>query len=173
MLLYVIILRLVHIVTATLWTGAAVMIAGFITPAVSATGPEGGKFMQRLIQHGRLPLFMNAMAWSATVSGILLYWQVSGGMQAGWITSPRGLGFTIGAVAGILAFIVGETINARAASRLGAIGREIQTAGPAEPGSDGRSGEPAGTPANGRYPRGLSPGAGGHTHVGFAGPAVT
>jgi hypothetical protein len=42
---------------------------------------------------------------------------------------PRGLGFTLGAVAGIVAFIVGEVINAPTASRLSAIGRAVQTAG--------------------------------------------
>jgi hypothetical protein len=131
-LAYIVLLRVIHITAAAVWTGAAVMFAGFATPAVRAMGPDGGKFMQRLIQ-ARFPQFMILLSWLATVSGVLLYWQVSGAMQNAWITSPPGLGFTVGAIVGILAFLTGAVVSGPAAGRLGAISRQLQAGGPPTP----------------------------------------
>ena len=41
------------------------------------------------------------------LSGAVLYWHDSNGLQAAWITSPTGLAFTIGGLAAILAFVLG------------------------------------------------------------------
>jgi hypothetical protein len=129
MQLYMIILRLVHVASAVFWAGGAFMVVGFITPAVRALGPEGGRFMQRLVQRGRLPTYMNSMSLLASLSGILLFWQVSGGLQPAWILSGRGLTFTIGSVIGLLAFVSGHSIQGRAAKRMGEIGMAITAAG--------------------------------------------
>ncbi|MDR7419276.1 MAG: hypothetical protein QN178_10250 [Armatimonadota bacterium] len=125
---FTIVVRLVHITTAALWAGAAVAYAGFASPAARAMGPDGGKFTQRLVAAG-FPTFMNWMSWTATLSGLLLYWRVSGGAQPAWIASMPGLVFTLGSIAGIAAFLTGALVNSPAAARLGAVGREVQASG--------------------------------------------
>jgi hypothetical protein len=111
------------------------MITGFVTPTVRMLGPDGGKFMQALVQRARLPFFMTLSSWLAVVSGILLYWQVSGSLQPAWIASGRGIGFSLGSLAGIAAFLSGLFIQGRSAARMSAIAGEVQAAGgPPKPG---------------------------------------
>ena len=43
----------------------------------------------------------------AGVAGLLLYWRDSGGLTSAWMQSSVGIGFGIGAVLGIIAFIFG------------------------------------------------------------------
>lgn len=123
------ILRVLHIVSGTLWVGAAVFVAWMVEPAVHATGPAGGAFMQRLAGPGRLSLYMAASALVTTVTGLFLLWPVSGHLSAAWMTSAHGLSLGLGSLAGILAVILGVTVNSPTANRIGALGREIQAAG--------------------------------------------
>ncbi|MBI3978680.1 MAG: hypothetical protein HY331_10900 [Chloroflexi bacterium] len=126
--LFVVTSRLVHISTGIYWVGAALVIAGFITPAVEAAGPEGGRFMQRLAQT-RLPFSISLSSVLSALSGIVLYWWASAGLQGGWITSGRGLGFTLAGLVGILAASLGFAVSAPTAQRIAALGKEIQAAG--------------------------------------------
>jgi hypothetical protein len=47
--------QLVHVVSATLWVGGAVVVAGFVAPAIRAAGPAGGPVMRQLTEVRRLP----------------------------------------------------------------------------------------------------------------------
>jgi uncharacterized membrane protein len=125
----VIALRLVHIFAGVFWAGAVFMVAGFITPAAASAGPEGGKFIQRLVQERRLSLTMSIAAWLTTLSGLILYWWSSGGLAATWIVSGTGLALTIGGLAGVATFVIGLVVNAPAAKRLAAVAGEMQSAG--------------------------------------------
>jgi uncharacterized membrane protein len=128
-LLYVLVLRIVHIVAGTLWVGAAVSYFFFVEPTVKLLGPAGPKFMQGLIEKRRYPAFMNTVSMLTIVAGILLYWTASGGLQPAWITSGPGLGFTIGAIVAIVVFGIGFFMIRPRAERLGALGKEIGMAG--------------------------------------------
>ena len=101
-----ILLRLVHIGAGVFWAGAAVMIAAFVEPAVKESGPEGGRFMQRLVRGQRLSTYMSLSSLATALSGLILYWPVSGHLSVQWLTSGPGLTLTIGSVAGLLAFAV-------------------------------------------------------------------
>jgi hypothetical protein len=78
----------------------------FVEPAIHDLGADGQKFMRQLTKRRRLPEFVTAAAVTNLVAGGLLYWRVSGGFQAGWILSPMGIGFTIGALAAIMAAVI-------------------------------------------------------------------
>src|SRR5688572_29923036 len=73
---YLLALRLIHIVSAVCWVGGSFVMVGFVLPAVKRAGPEGGKFMNLLVQR-KLPVYLVIAAWSAVISGALLYWTVS------------------------------------------------------------------------------------------------
>jgi hypothetical protein len=125
----IIVLRVLHIAAGVLWAGGAFMMAGFIFPASKMAGPEGGKFLQILMQRARLPLFLSWAGWISTGAGLVLYWHSSGGLQHEWMRSGMGVGFTLGALAGLAAFLIGQLVNIPAAARLGAAGRAVQQAG--------------------------------------------
>lgn len=97
-LIYLISLRLVHMVAGVFWAGAAFTLAGFVEPTVRAAGPEGGRFMQRLAEHSRFSFFMSLSSLLTTGTGLLLYWPASAGLQVGWIASSTGRAFTVGGV---------------------------------------------------------------------------
>ncbi|MCL4396104.1 MAG: hypothetical protein M1482_15105 [Chloroflexi bacterium] len=120
--------RLVHIFSGVFWAGGAIVLAAFVEPSVAATVPEGNKFMQRFVNSG----FVAAMGIAGpltVLAGLALYLIDSGGLQTGWITTHTGLGFTVGGIAGLIAFFIGFFISRTAAEAMGALGREMQAAG--------------------------------------------
>jgi uncharacterized membrane protein len=126
---YVITLRLIHILAGVLWAGWAFVSVAFIEPAMRAAGPEGGKFMQALTGKTKLLQAMLAAPLLVILTGVLMYWRVSGGFSRSLLVSSSGLWLTIGSLAGILAFVLGLMINRPAAERLAALSREMQSAG--------------------------------------------
>lgn len=104
---YIVVLRVVHIVGGAFWFGAAVSFAFFIEPTASELGPTGGPFMAHLAQKKKLPIVIAITSVIAIVAGVLLYWRASAGLNTEWITSGPGLGFTTGAGAAIASWLVG------------------------------------------------------------------
>jgi len=131
---YMVALRLIHIFGGVAWVGASFLMIGSIKPAVEALGQEGGKFMQSLLGPGRFSQYMGIMGIFTVVSGILLYIRASNSFSLGWITSGQGLVLTIGALAGLVAWIDGTFVIRPLQDRLKALGLEIQAAdGPPSP----------------------------------------
>ncbi len=128
-LIYLIFLRLVHIVAGALWVGSAIFYFVFVEPTVKSLGPAGPQFMQALIEKRRYPLFMNTVSALTIVSGALLFWTASGGLQPAWLTSGPGLGFTIGSVVAIVVYGIGFFMIRPRADRLGELGKAIGKAG--------------------------------------------
>jgi uncharacterized membrane protein len=101
--LWLVILRMTHIVAGVFWVGAAVTAYSFIEPTVADLGDDGQRYMRQLTKRRRFPEFVTAAAVLNLAAGGILYWRVSGGLQGAWIWSPSGMGFTMGALAAILA----------------------------------------------------------------------
>jgi uncharacterized membrane protein len=128
--IYMIILRLVHFFSAIFWVGSTFFMVGFLEPTVRASGPEGGRFMQRLMSGTRFTAAISAAGGLAMLSGLLMYWQVTSGLTPAVIFGSR-LPLTVGALAGITAGIVGGAVAGRSSARLAALGQQISAqAGP-------------------------------------------
>jgi len=125
----IVILRIIHILAGVFWAGVAFMMAAFLEPNARALGPEGGKFMQRLVGQMRMTTIILVAAFLNVLAGIWLYWIFSAGFQAKWVTSGHGLSLTIGALAAIVTFILGLTVTRPTLLRMGALGQEMQSAG--------------------------------------------
>jgi uncharacterized membrane protein len=128
-LIYLSLLRIVHIFGGVFWVGGAIVHLAFIEPTAKATAPESHKFIQYLMGRGRFTLFMTIASALTVLSGALLFWYASGGLQPGWITSGPGLVYTMGSVVGIVVYIFGMTLVKPRADQLGVLGREIGAAG--------------------------------------------
>ena len=126
---YVLVLRLMHIIGGVFWAGGTFLVAGYIEPTARASGPEGGKFMQRFAGQSGYSQAMGIAAIANVLAGLLLYWKDSGGLQLVWITTSAGLAFTVGGLAGIAAAVVGFGMSGRAAGQLAQVGKEIASAG--------------------------------------------
>lgn len=68
-LLYLTVLRVIHIVAGTLWVGSAVFYLFFVEPTVKSLGPAAPQFMQTLIEKRRYPMFMNAASMLTIAAG--------------------------------------------------------------------------------------------------------
>jgi uncharacterized membrane protein len=121
--------RVLHILAGTIWTGAAILIACFVMPAVQAAGPAGAAVMRQLTIVRKVPLVLTVVAILAVLSGIYLYWTGSGGLGWAWFHTATGASYTAGATAALVALIIGAGINIPAANRMGAIAETIKTAG--------------------------------------------
>lgn len=124
----VIALRLVHITSGVLWVGSGILFILFLLPAVKATGPVGGAVMQKLgPSFGK---YMGIVTTLTVVSGALLYSRffVAVGFQWIW-TTGSGIGFTVGAIAGLTSYVIGERIFGPTQAKINALGVEMAAAG--------------------------------------------
>jgi uncharacterized membrane protein len=126
---YLIFLRFIHIVSAIFWGGSIMYLAWFVIPAVKASGPDGGKFMQQLANTNKMPIALMITGILTNVGGILLIGQLSGGFQGYWFGTPHGIIISTGGTLALAAFIMGLSINLPATKRMNAIGQAAAAAG--------------------------------------------
>ena len=104
---YLLVLRILHIGAGAFWVGSTLSWAFFINPALKEKGEIGQKFIDYLITKKRFGTDSAGAGGMAGVAGILLYWRDSQGFTSGWMHSSTGIGFSIGAVLGLIAFVFG------------------------------------------------------------------
>ncbi|PZR65224.1 MAG: hypothetical protein DLM71_00180 [Chloroflexi bacterium] len=66
--------------------------------------------MEHLVNRRKMGIMFPVVAGLTILSGAVLFWRDSGGLQLTWITSPNGLAFTIGGLAAIIAFVGGAVL---------------------------------------------------------------
>jgi len=105
--LLLIFFRIIHVGSAMIWFGGAIVSSFFLQPTVEALGVAGQPFMDHLMNRRKMGIMFPIVAALTVLSGAVLYWRDSGGLQLTWITSPTGLAFTVGGLAAIIAFVGG------------------------------------------------------------------
>ena len=123
------VLRLIHIVGGVIWVGGMVLVAGFLFPAVRATGPHGGRVMQELMQRRRLPIYLGVAAGLTMLSGLVLYGRVAEATNGAWASSRPGMAYGVGGLAAILGAVVGPAIAGRAGRKLAVLSERVEAAG--------------------------------------------
>jgi uncharacterized membrane protein len=111
-------LRLVHILAGTFWVGSAVTFAGFIYPAVRASGPAGPRVMRQLMYRRGLTLGLTVSAVVTVLTGAAMYAAIGVSGFRSWVESPMGTTLAIGAVAALAAGCIGSGLAAPAGRRL-------------------------------------------------------
>lgn len=119
------VLRFIHIIAGILWAGGALVFSFFIVPAISATGDTGKQFVGHLMTKTRLTTFMMVVGATTVIAGSILYGFDSNWFRSGWMMTPIGIGFGIGATAGIIAFVFGVVLG-NTNNALAALGAQIQ-----------------------------------------------
>ena len=104
---YLLVLRILHIGAGAFWVGATLSLAFMIKPALTEKGGTGQKFIDYLVTKKRFGTDSAGAGGMAGIAGILLYWRDSQGLTSAWMHSSTGIGFAIGAVFGLIAFIFG------------------------------------------------------------------
>jgi uncharacterized membrane protein len=134
MAIYLIVLRLLHIVAGVFWAGTTFFMVSFMYPAIGMAGQGGGDYMRALSQRTRFSAAMSATGLTTTIAGILLYLHQSGYFRSNWMRTGPGIIFAIGGVTGIVAAFIGLVISRAMIVRLSKLGKELQAAdGPPPP----------------------------------------
>jgi uncharacterized membrane protein len=124
---FYIIFRIFHIGAGIAWVGSVYFLVVFVQPASAAIGPEAAPFMNELLGARKLVDRIIALAAVTILAGLILYLKdmdLAGGF-GDWIGTARGVVFTIGGVAAILAVAIGIFGTRPAVQRLLAIGRQV------------------------------------------------
>jgi uncharacterized membrane protein len=124
-----IVLRLIHIVGGVFWVGGMLQTAAFLFPAVRATGAQGGRVMQELIQRRRLPIYMSSAAGLTILSGFVMYGRNAAATNGAWASTRPGIAYGLGGLAAILALAIGAAVGASAGRKLAALGERVQATG--------------------------------------------
>jgi uncharacterized membrane protein len=125
----VIVLRIVHIVSAVVWVGGAAVFFFYVEPMVHALGADGEKVMNDLVVRRKLPIYFMVASTLTVLGGGLLYWRDSNGLQLSWISTPTGLGFTVGAIAALIAWLGGNLLIPKTIGEMTGVGAEMKAAG--------------------------------------------
>ena len=121
-----IVLRLLHILSGVFWSGTVFFLVSFLTPAVQAAGPEGGKVMQRLALSS-FPKALPGIASLTVLSGLAMYWDKYVAFNV-WSTRA-GLTLGFGGVMGLIALFIGLLVTAPAINRLADFARAGMASG--------------------------------------------
>ncbi|HEU4700472.1 MAG TPA: hypothetical protein VFS40_14905 [Gemmatimonadales bacterium] len=124
-----VLLRIAHIVAGMFWVGSALFVTFFLMPTMRALGPGGRPVMGHLTQQLRLPTWIMWTAVLTILSGIGLYWRLSGGFASAWIHSGAGRVFGLGGALAIVSFVMGLVVNKPTAARMGALAAAMERAG--------------------------------------------
>lgn len=119
------VVRFLHIIAGIVWAGGAILMNLVVGPAIGATGDTGRQFAGHLVTKTSLSKVMLGSGLVTVLAGTYLYGMNSNWFSSVWMRSGQGIGFGIGALAGIIAlvfgFMIGQTNGA-----LAALGAQIQ-----------------------------------------------
>ncbi len=111
-----VILRLLHIVTAFAWVGLGAALTFYIAPAALAAGESGPRFLKALFTRTSFTRIFAIVAGLTTLAGIMLYLVAD---SASRFTSTGNMVLGIGAAAGLVATIHGGAVVGRSTRALG------------------------------------------------------
>jgi uncharacterized membrane protein len=121
------ILRLVHILCASIWVGIGFFMPYFLAPALAEAGPDAGKVMGALQKRGIMTL-LPLVAIATLISGFWLYWRMSAGEMGAFSATPMGSAFGFGGIVALIAWIIGMTIVRPSMMKAAAIMQSIASA---------------------------------------------
>jgi len=122
---WLIFFRILHVGSAMMWFGGAIIGGFFLQPTAKAFGSAGQPFMDHLMKGRGLGIFFPVVAALAILSGAALYWHDSSGLQVAWITTPTGLAYTIGGLAALVAFVGGLVLIGPSIAEQAAVQSEL------------------------------------------------
>jgi mono/diheme cytochrome c family protein/uncharacterized membrane protein len=126
---YMIIFRLIHILSAIVWLGSSVFILAFVQPAAAAIGADGQRFMQSMMTNTRLMIALPLSSLLTVIAGLALYYRVSDHFNSDWMGSTSGVVLSIGSAFGLAAFLHSGAVLSRLTRQTGALSREISQQG--------------------------------------------
>jgi hypothetical protein len=133
---YMVVFRIVHIVSGVIWVGSVFLFVVYLQPASSAIAPAGAPLMTELLGKRRLVDGILTAASLSVLGGLFIYWRDWHVYPSfgDWVTSTFGATLTIGALCAIAAMGFGVFVTRPNVGRLMALGRQVaESGGPPSP----------------------------------------
>ena len=111
-------MRALHVVLAAAWFGAVLFTTLYLGPALDEAGPSGGQLMNSMMRRG-LHKYMASIGGLTIVIGFYLFWRLTG--DPDFASSHRGMAISAGALAGIIALILGGSMIGASAKKMSAL----------------------------------------------------
>lgn len=132
-------LRIIHILSGVLWVGGSALFFFYIEPAINKLGPDAEKFVDEVVNRRKVPIYFITVSTLSVLSGAILYWRDSNGLDLTWITTTTGLAFTVGGIAALVAWLGGNLLIPKTLGQLIAVGAQMKASdGPPSPELMGR-----------------------------------
>jgi hypothetical protein len=112
-------IRVLHILLAATWFGAAVAMIFFVVPAIKEAKGAGGAVMAGVARR-KYHAVMQGVAGLTVLTGFYLYYRFTNHFDPEMSRSMGGRVFGTGGVAGILALVIGASIVGRTMGKIGA-----------------------------------------------------
>jgi hypothetical protein len=128
---FMIVFRFLHVVAGALWVGSAFLFVGFIGPSAAEVGPSAAPLLTAAVKTRKAATVLTVLAVVNVVAGWVLWFRNLdlADSLGGWLSSPFGLGLTIGGVLGTATAFVGSFGVARGVERLVDLGNQAAAAG--------------------------------------------
>src|SRR3954463_14960324 len=105
----IVILRLIHILSAIMWLGGGIFMAFFLVPAISGSPDVMANVMGGL-RRRRFLVIQPIIATLTILSGLRLLWIDSAGFAGSYFDSATGKAFSWGGLSAIIAYIISYAI---------------------------------------------------------------
>jgi uncharacterized membrane protein len=131
MVTFMIILRLLHIVSGVLWVGSAFLFVGFIGPSAAEVAPTAGPLLHAAVKKRKVAKVITALGGVTVLAGWIMWFRDMNqfGSLGDWLNSSFGLVLTIGAVLATIAAVEGTLGVGRNVERLVDLGDEVAASG--------------------------------------------
>jgi len=111
-------IRVLHILLAATWFGAAVAMIFFVVPAIKEAKGAGGAVMAGVARR-KYHVVMQSVAGLTVLTGFYLYYRFTNHFDPEMSASMGGRVFGTGGVAGILALVIGASVVGRTMGKIG------------------------------------------------------
>jgi uncharacterized membrane protein len=125
---FLIVFRILHITSAILWAGGSALFVFYLEPTITKLGPDAEKFVEEVVKKRHLPQYFAVFSGFTVLGGLFLYFRQAGGIRL-WTGTTEASVFTIGGIAGIIAWAIGGAFIAPGIDKVGKVGAEMKAAG--------------------------------------------
>ena len=124
----IIVLRFVHVVGGIFWVGAILLNSLFIFPALMEAGPAAMGPVMAGLQRRKLMAILPVVAVLTILAGARLMSIAAAGSDGAYFQSRTGVTLVIGALAGIVSFLIGMFVGRPTGARMGQVGARMARA---------------------------------------------
>jgi uncharacterized membrane protein len=128
---FMLVFRLLHIVSGALWVGSAILFVGFIGPSAAEVGPSAGPLLHAVVKKRKVAKAITGLSIVTVVAGWVMWFRNLDqfGSLGDWLGTNFGVVLTIGGVLATVSAFEGHFWVGRNVERLVDLSDEVAASG--------------------------------------------